>query len=127
MAPKANKQQQQRPRHVPQRTCVACRTTGAKRGLVRVVRSAEGRVEVDETGKKPGRGAYLCRTRECWDRALKGKVLEYALKTAITAEDKTALQAFAATLESQDDTTDAATDTVSSAEVSVSEAARVNP
>jgi uncharacterized protein len=127
MAPKANKQQQQRPRHVPQRTCVACRTTGAKRGLVRVVRSAEGRVEVDETGKKPGRGAYLCRTRECWDRALQGKVLEYALKTAITAEDKTALQAFAATLESQDDTTDAATDTVSSAEVSVSEAARVNP
>ena len=121
MAAKANKQQQQRPRHVPQRTCVACRTTGSKRGLVRVVRSAEGHVEVDETGKKPGRGAYLCRTRECWDRALKGKVLEYALKTAITAEDKLALQAYAATLEAQDDTTDGTTDTVSSTEVSVSE------
>lgn len=123
MAAKANKkqQQQQRPRHVPQRTCVACRTTGAKRGLVRVVRSAEGTVEVDETGKKPGRGAYLCRTRECWDKALKGKVLEYALKTAITAEDKTALLAYAATLEAEDDTTDGSTDTISNAEVSVSE------
>ncbi|HET9493192.1 MAG TPA: YlxR family protein [Chloroflexia bacterium] len=123
MAAKANKQkQQQRPRHVPQRTCVACRTTGAKRGLVRVVRSAEGTVEVDETGKKPGRGAYLCRTSECWDKALKGKVLEYALKTAITAEDKTALQAYAATLEAQDDDTpEGASNIVSSKEVSVSE------
>jgi hypothetical protein len=124
MAAKANKQQQ-RPRHVPQRTCVACRTTGAKRGLVRVVRSAEGRVEVDETGKKPGRGAYLCRTRECWDRALKGKVLEYALKTAITAEDKVALQAYAASLEPEDESTgavtSAVTETVSNEEVSVSE------
>jgi len=125
MAAKANKQQQQRPRHVPQRTCVACRTTGAKRGLVRVVRSSEGRVEVDETGKKPGRGAYLCRTRECWDRALKGKVLEYALKTAITAEDKVALQAYAASLEPEDESTgavtSAVTETVSNEEVSVSE------
>jgi predicted RNA-binding protein YlxR (DUF448 family) len=89
---------------------------------VRVVRSAEGTVEVDETGKKPGRGAYLCRTRECWDKALKGKVLEYALKTAITAEDKAALQAYAAALESQDDdTTEGASNIVSSTEVSVSE------
>ena len=100
MAPKANKQP--RPKHVPQRTCVACRTTGAKRGLVRVVRTASGTVEVDETGKKPGRGAYLCKTHECWDKALKGKLLEYALKTAITAEDKTALQAYAETLESSE-------------------------
>jgi uncharacterized protein len=99
MSQKANKQP--RPKHVPQRTCVACRTTGAKRGLVRVVRTASGNVEVDETGKKSGRGAYLCRTKECWNRALKGKVLEYALKTAITSEDKAALQAYADTLESE--------------------------
>src|SRR6266496_13228 len=84
-----------RPKHVPQRTCVACRTTGAKRGLVRIVRGAEGRVEVDETGKKPGRGAYLCRARDCWETALKRKTLEYALKTPITVEDKAALQAYA--------------------------------
>ena len=91
---------QPRPKHVPQRTCVACRTTDSKRGLVRIVRTASGTVEVDETGKKPGRGAYLCKSRECWDKALKGKILEYALKTAITAEDKAALQAYADTLES---------------------------
>ena len=87
-----------RPKHVPQRTCVACRTTGAKRGLVRVVRGTDGKVEVDETGKKSGRGAYLCRTAECWDKALKGKTLEYALKMAISLEDKASLQAYAATL-----------------------------
>ena len=87
-----------RPKHVPQRTCVACRTTEAKRGLVRVVRTTGGTVEVDETGKKPGRGAYLCRVRECWDTALARKSLEYALKTPISAEDKAALQAYAANL-----------------------------
>jgi predicted RNA-binding protein YlxR (DUF448 family) len=85
---------QPRPKHVPQRTCVACRSTEAKRGLVRVVRSTTGNVEVDETGKKAGRGAYLHKSKECWDKALKGKVLEYALKTAITAEDKAVLQAY---------------------------------
>jgi predicted RNA-binding protein YlxR (DUF448 family) len=61
-----------------------------------VVRSSTGTVEVDETGKKAGRGAYLHKSRECWDKALQGKVLEYALKTAITAEDKAALQAYGA-------------------------------
>jgi len=98
MTQKAAKQP--RPKHVPQRTCVACRTTGAKRGLVRIVRCSAGKVEVDETGKKAGRGAYLCKTRDCWDKALKGKLLEYALKTAITSEDKAALQAYAETLPS---------------------------
>ena len=91
-----------RPKHVPQRTCVACRTTGAKRGLVRVVRTAAGTVEVDETGKKPGRGAYLCKTPECWEKALKSKTLEYALKTAISMDDKAALQAYAATLSAEE-------------------------
>jgi predicted RNA-binding protein YlxR (DUF448 family) len=89
----------QRQKHVPERTCIACRTTGAKRGLVRIVRNSDGTVQVDETGKKPGRGAYLCRTRDCWDAALKRKALEYALKTPISAQDKLALQAYAATLQ----------------------------
>src|SRR3954462_3380886 len=86
-----------RPKHIPQRTCVACRTTGAKRGLVRVVRTPEGRVVLDETGKKSGRGAYLCKARDCWDNALKRKALEYALKVPVTGEDKQALQDYAAT------------------------------
>ncbi len=100
-ATKANKGP--RPKHVPQRTCVVCKTTGPKRGLVRVVRAAEGKVEVDETGKKPGRGAYLCKSQECWATALKGRALEYALKTAITAEDKASLQAYAARVESAEE------------------------
>jgi predicted RNA-binding protein YlxR (DUF448 family) len=85
-----------RPKHVPQRTCVACRQVNAKRGLVRIVRTPTDTVEVDETGKRAGRGAYLCRARECWDTALKKKALEYALKTAISLEDKTVLQAYGA-------------------------------
>lgn len=99
MVENAKKKKGSRPKHVPQRTCVACRTTGAKRGLVRIVRVADGRVEVDETGKKPGRGAYLCRDRECWDKAMKSRVLEYALKTAITAENKAALQGYTTVFE----------------------------
>lgn len=87
-----------RPKHVPQRTCVACRQVNAKRGLVRVVRTPLGTVEIDEGGKKSGRGAYLCRTRDCWDAALKKKSLEYALKTAISLEDKAVLQAYGAAL-----------------------------
>ena len=74
---------------------MACRTTEAKRGLVRIVRTADGRVEVDETGKKSGRGAYLCRSQECWQTALKRKALEYALKVPISVEDKAALLAYA--------------------------------
>src|SRR5438552_235373 len=85
-----------RPKHVPQRTCVACRQVNAKRGLVRIVRTPQGTVEIDETGKKSGRGAYLCRARECWELALKKKALEYALKTAISLEDKATLQAYGA-------------------------------
>ena len=98
MAAKSGTKGVPRPKHVPQRTCVACRAIDAKRGLVRVVRGTDGSVAVDETGKRPGRGAYLCKTRECWDKALKGKILEYALKTPITQEQKAALQAYAALL-----------------------------
>ena len=71
--------------------------------MVRVVRGVDGVVEVDETGKKSGRGAYLCRTRECWDKALKSKTLEYALKTPISMEQKVALQAYAEGFGSDDD------------------------
>ena len=83
-----------RPKHVPQRTCIACRTVNAKRGLIRIVRTPTGEVALDATGKRSGRGAYLCRTRSCWDTALQKKSLEHALKTAISPEDKTALQTY---------------------------------
>ena len=71
--------------------------------MVRVVRTADGSVAIDETGKKPGRGAYIHKSRECWHKALKGKILEYALKTAITIEDKAALQTYDETLQSDDE------------------------
>ena len=76
-----------RPRHVPQRTCVACRQTGAKRQLVRVVRAPDGSVTIDVSGKRSGRGAYLCATAECWQAGLKRGVLPRALKIESIPED----------------------------------------
>ncbi|UCH35778.1 MAG: YlxR family protein [Armatimonadota bacterium] len=63
------------PRHVPMRTCVACRNQRPKAELMRVVRTPEGRVEFDPTGGATGRGAYVCRRSECVERiAHKGAV-----------------------------------------------------
>ncbi|HEY8172699.1 MAG TPA: YlxR family protein [Dehalococcoidia bacterium] len=76
-----------RPKRVPLRTCIACRSTEAKRGLVRVVRTPEGAVQLDPTGKKNGRGAYVHESRACWDEALKKDRLGRALKVQVTAED----------------------------------------
>jgi uncharacterized protein len=91
-----------RPKHVPLRTCIACRSAEAKRGLVRLIRTPEGRVELDATGKKNGRGAYVHETRGCWDEALKKDRLARALKVAVTVEDMTQLKAHAETLAAQD-------------------------
>jgi len=87
-----------RPKPIPQRTCVACRRTTAKRELIRLVRTPEGRVEVDLTGKKGGRGAYLCHDRRCWERALKKGRLDIALRTRLTPAELDALREFAASL-----------------------------
>jgi predicted RNA-binding protein YlxR (DUF448 family) len=70
---------------VPQRTCVGCRIVQPKRSLIRVVRTSEG-VQVDQTGKLPGRGAYLHELRSCWEIGMKGS-LSRALKTELTPED----------------------------------------
>jgi predicted RNA-binding protein YlxR (DUF448 family) len=72
---------------VPQRTCVACRQTSAKRQLVRVVRAPDGSVTIDASGKRSGRGAYLCATPECWQAGLKRGVLPRALKIESIPED----------------------------------------
>src|SRR5262245_38248339 len=87
-----------RPRRIPQRTCIACRSTEAKRGLVRVVRTAEGRAELDPTGKKNGRGAYVHETRDCWEEALKKDRLSRALKVTVSTGDLEQLKAHAETL-----------------------------
>jgi uncharacterized protein len=96
-----NKGIQARPKHVPLRTCVACRTTGAKRGLVRIVRTPQGGVEVDPTGKAPGRGAYLCRRRRCWQEALRKEGLARALRVKMWDADIEKLNAFADQLEEE--------------------------
>jgi uncharacterized protein len=65
---------------IPQRTCVACRQTNAKRQLVRIVRAPDGSVTIDPSGKRSGRGAYLCDSPECWQAGLRRGVLPRALK-----------------------------------------------
>lgn len=90
----------QRVKHVPQRTCVGCRTVMAKRQLVRIVRTAGG-VLVDPTGKLAGRGAYLHDKRSCWENGLKGG-LASALKVALTPADREHLETFMSTLSKAD-------------------------
>ncbi len=80
-------------RHVPQRTCVGCRTVQPKRQLVRLVRQADGGVLIDPTGKAPGRGAYLHDRQVCWEQALTGGALEHALKLTLTEADRARLRA----------------------------------
>lgn len=74
------------PKKIPQRTCMGCQTKKDKRDLVRIVRSPEGEISVDPTGKKPGRGAYICPDLECLDKVVKSKRLERSLETAISQE-----------------------------------------
>ena len=88
-----------RPKHIPQRTCVGCRTVLPKRSLVRLVRRPEG-VQIDPTGKLAGRGAYLHNSRSCWEKGLKGP-LPQALKTELTPDDLKRLRQFMQTLEEE--------------------------
>lgn len=85
-----------RPKPVPTRLCIACRRSETKRGLIRLVRTAEGRVAIDTTGKRAGRGAYLCHQPSCWEQALKRHGLERALRIeTIEQEDRDHLNLFA--------------------------------
>ena len=90
-----------RRRHVPQRTCVACRAARPKRELVRIVRTPEGTVLVDESGKRSGRGAYLCRQQVCWESALSQHKLDRALKVTVPAETIDRLREYAVELPKQ--------------------------
>jgi predicted RNA-binding protein YlxR (DUF448 family) len=85
-------------KHVPQRTCVACRQVRNKRDLIRIVRTPEGTIEVDETGKKSGRGAYLCRRASCWKKALSRGSLDRELRTTVSPDQRRGLEALIETL-----------------------------
>ena len=89
----AKKKQPRRPKHVPQRTCVACRNKYDKRKITRIVRTTpddagETGVVIDITGKRNGRGAYLCDNPTCWQNAIKRNMLNIALKTELTDAEK---------------------------------------
>ena len=80
-------------KHIPQRTCVACKEVNEKRSLIRLVRTPDG-VVIDTTGRLPGRGAYLHDSKECWEKALKRGWLARSLKTEISQENLEILQAY---------------------------------
>ena len=67
-------------KHIPLRRCVGCQEMKPKQELIRVIRTPEGILEADATGRKNGRGAYLCRNTECFDKAVKNKGLQRSLK-----------------------------------------------
>ena len=73
-------------RKIPLRKCIGCGEMKDKRELVRIVRNKEGKISVDLVGKKPGRGAYICKSIKCLDKAQKAKRLERAFSTRIEPE-----------------------------------------
>ena len=76
---------------VPMRMCVGCREMKPKRELLRVVRSPEGSVAIDPTGRKPGRGAYVCFSAECLKKAIRQKQLERAFECPLGEETSQSL------------------------------------
>ncbi len=76
----------QKVKKIPQRQCVGCRVMKDKRELLRVVKSPEGEISLDFTGKKAGRGAYVCHDLACLQRSRKSRALERAFETTISPE-----------------------------------------
>jgi uncharacterized protein len=101
MAKQREKSGKSKQRRAPQRTCVVCRTTAAKRALTRLVRTPDDGVQVDPTGKQNGRGAYLCDNPACWDQALHSDVLAKALRMSLTEADRARIAAAHPDLKSQ--------------------------
>lgn len=101
---------QKHPKHVPERTCLACQRKRPKWELVRIVRTPQGTLEIDSRGKKAGRGAYLCKLRGCWEAGLAKKRLAHVLKTEISSEQRAELweygRAFPAAIENNSELND---------------------
>ena len=70
---------------MPERMCIGCQTVHPKKDMIRIVRSPEGEFSVDRTGKKSGRGAYICEKEECFKAAVKEHRFEKSFKSAIDA------------------------------------------
>ena len=71
---------------IPMRQCTGCREMKSKKEMIRVIKTAEGEILLDATGRKNGRGAYLCPSMECFKKAVKGRGLERSFKIAIPRE-----------------------------------------
>ena len=71
---------------IPMRKCVGCQEMKSKKEMMRVLKTSEDTFELDATGKKNGRGAYLCFSKECFEKAVKNKGLERTFKQAIPKE-----------------------------------------
>ncbi|MBN1313756.1 MAG: YlxR family protein [Anaerolineae bacterium] len=83
-----------RHKHIPQRSCVVCRQVRPKRELTRLVSSPEAGIQIDTSGKAPGRGAYLCSNPTCWKKAAYSDLLSKALRIALTEQDRVRLSAY---------------------------------
>ena len=70
----------------PTRTCMGCNESKEKNELLRIVKSSDGEISVDLTGKKNGRGAYICKNEDCLNKIIKSKRLEKVLDTHISDE-----------------------------------------
>lgn len=95
--------QQPKVKKIPQRQCTGCGESKPKRELIRVVRSPEGEISIDFTGKKAGRGAYLCPSDKCLKKALKTKKLSRSLECEIPEDIYGALAEEIAFAESMED------------------------
>jgi predicted RNA-binding protein YlxR (DUF448 family) len=78
---------------IPQRTCIGCKTVRPKKELIRIVRTPENEVLIDPTGKKSGRGAYICPSLACLELAFKGSLLDKALEIKLDEISKNQLRA----------------------------------
>lgn len=85
------------PRKIPQRMCVHCRIMRPKRELIRLVATKDGVISLDPSGRKPGRGAYVCRSRNCLEQAIRARKIDRGLKARM---DETIIAALIAQMES---------------------------
>lgn len=86
---------------IPMRKCVGCGEMKSKKEMIRVLKTSENEISLDVTGKKNGRGAYLCQSKECLEKAVKNKGLERSFKQAIPKEVYAILEKEMETLETK--------------------------
>lgn len=71
---------------IPMRRCLGCYESKPKKELIRIVKTSEGEILIDKTGKKNGRGAYICYSKECLEKAIKTKRIEKEFETSISED-----------------------------------------